>query len=482
MLIIPADRGIDWHRAPVMTATLILLCCIVYFGWQQNDEQRWQAAVDYYSEHNLLELEYPNFLSHLHQTGRESDAIEVEAAYQAGGRDYVIQWILADRSFTVAMEKTNAAFWGNDVYADWQAARHSVDELVNQISIYKLGQIPAESRPITFLSALFMHGDTMHLVGNMVILALTGAAVEAAIGSTYFLLCYLFCGIAGGLVYTLFQLHSYIPSIGASGAISGVMGMYVGIYRLRKIKFFYTTWFYFGYFTAPALIMLPVWIGWEVMQAFWGGNTGIAYMDHAGGLLAGGLLMLAGSKYLVQVDDSYLDQQPDEDADYRKALDDYLKQLASFNFESARRKLTTLEQLYPDRNAVKEQRYYLEKLRPDGNPFHQYSHELLNLVTSDPAAIHMLHEIYRDYLPLQGTHELAAETRLKLMHQFCQIDAWDTVKSMVKQAQEQGLQSPRLVKVLRLLARNTRESGDHQLGKRFSQMAETLEQALAGNQ
>lgn len=478
MLIIPAERGIDWRRAPVVTGALILACCLVYFSWQWEDDERLYQAAEYYTDNGLLELELTNYISHLHQSGRELEAAEFETAWQNDERLYLSYAIISDRSFTVEMDATDVQFWGEDVYDQWRAARTSVNTMVNEVSSFKMGLIPADSRVITYLTYQFMHGSTMHLIGNMVVLALTGIAVEAAIGSTYFLLCYLFCGVAAGLAFTLFNWNDHVPLVGASGSISGVMGMYAALYGLRKIKFFYSVIFYFGYFTAPALVMLPVWLGWEIINAVWGGNDGVAYIAHAGGLLAGGLGMLAGRKYLVQVEETYLDQAPDEDEEFRKALDDYLKQLSTFNFDSARRKLGHLEEQYPHKNAVLEQRYFLEKLRPDSDDYHSNAHRVLAITTQETATMHMLHDIYRDYQPLMSNHELPDELLLKLMLQFCQIDAWDTVQSMIKQAQQRRMRDPMLVKILRLLSRGIKEHGESHLSNQFRDMADSLEQSL----
>ena len=478
MLIIPAERGIDWRRAPVVTGALILVCCLVYFSWQWNDDKRTHQAAEFYIQNGLLELEFQNYISHLHQTGHDLDANALEAARNEGEHLYLSYAILSDRSFTVEMDKTDSRFWGEDVYSKWRSARTDVNAMLAEVSAFKLGLIPADSRAITYLTYQFMHGSTMHLIGNMVILALTGIAVEAAIGSTFFLVCYLLCGIVAGFAFTLFNWSDHVPLVGASGSISGVMGMYAALYGLRKIKFFYSVIFYFGYFTAPALVMLPVWLAWEVINAVWGGNDGIAYTAHAGGLLAGGLVMLAGRSKLVQVEETYLDHAPDEDEEYRKALDDYQKQLAAFNFDAAGRKLAFLEEHYPNKNAVLEQRYFLEKLHPQSEVFHRCANQLLAITTQDTATMHMLHDIYRDYQPLMGEHTLADETLLKLMLQFCQIDAWDTVKSMVKQAQQRRMRDPMLVKILRLLARGIDAKGERHLGNQFRDMADNLEQSL----
>ncbi|HBO92989.1 MAG TPA: hypothetical protein DD667_06900, partial [Gammaproteobacteria bacterium] len=158
MLIIPAERGIDWRRAPVVTGALILICCVVYFAWQWHDDQRLYKAAEYYIDHGLLQLEYTNYISHLHQNQRDIEALELEAAWEEDAALYISYYILSDRSFTVEMDKTDARFWGADVYQQWRTDRSEVNAMVADVSAFKMGLIPADSRPITYLTYQFMHG------------------------------------------------------------------------------------------------------------------------------------------------------------------------------------------------------------------------------------------------------------------------------------------------------------------------------------
>ena len=192
----------------------------------------------------------------------------------------------------------------------------------------------------------------------------------------------------------------------------------------------------------------------------------------------GGLGMLAARRYLVQVEENYLDQAPDEDLEYRTELDDFLKQLAAFNFDSAKRKLTTLETKYPSKATIVEQRYFLEKLAPESKSFHQFAHELLATPTRDEVFMYMLRDVYRDYTLLNKAHPLEESTLLKLMLSFCQIEAWDTVQEMVKQAQTRRIQDPMMVKILRLLSRNVEQNGDSHLSNQLNEMAGQLENSL----
>ena len=478
MLIIPADRGIDWRRAPVATLAIILLCALIYFSWQWGDHRRLQEAAQYYTQQKLLALEYPIFVSYLSQSRQKDKAAEVEALWEDDDKERVTYYLLVDYGFAQDLEKTDRDFWGDDVYSHWRESRTKLNEKLSTISAFHLGLIPAEHRPVTYVTYQFMHGDTFHLIGNMVVLAIAAVGVEAAIGTFNFLVCYLLCGIAAGLLYSVVNMGSYIPLVGASGSISGVLGMYAAIYGMRKIRFFYSAIFYFGYFTAPALVILPVWILWEIVNAVWGDTSGIAYWAHAGGLITGGLGMLAARNYLLQVEETYLDTLPDDDEQYRKALDDFLKQLAAFNFDGARRKLADLESQYPDKPAVIEHRYYLEKLRPTSETFHATAMNLLSRPANDPAMIHILHDVYKDYSGQKGLPRINDEMLLKLMLGFSQIEAWDTLRDMMKEASSRRIQHPMLVKILRILARGLQGLGERDISERYQSMANSMESEL----
>ena len=473
MLIIPVERGIDWRRPPLATGFIILLCVVIYVSWQWQDQRRIQQAIQFYSNSDLLPLEYPNYLSHLHQSYRVADASRIEAWKQSGEDTIIVAHIVWDRSFTQTISQTGVDFWGEDVYQRWRDARTRFNALQNNISSFRLGLIPEDSRWLTYLSYQFLHGSTLHLIGNMMVLALVGIAVEAAMGSMRFLLCYLLCGVLAGLTHTLFHWHSQVPLVGASGSISAVMGMYVVLYGWRRIRFFYSLVFYFGYFHAPALILLPVWLLWEGIHAIWGSQDSIAYLAHAGGLVSGGLIMLLGRKQLLQVEETYLDALPDDDLTFRMALDDFLKQMAALNFDSARRKLAQLESDYPDHHRVLQHRYYLEKLDSGSEAYHRFTHQLLNRPGHDTATLHLLLDVYQDY-SANETPQLAPELMIKLMLNFCQLEAWETVESLIKQAQQLRLRHPMLVKILRQLGKGLQQQGESHMGRQYLDLADSL--------
>lgn len=151
---------------------------------------------------------------------------------------------------------------------------------------HDLGQV------MTMLTSMFMHGGWMHLLGNMWFLWIFGDNVEDRIGHVGYLVFYILCGMAGDVAQILVTPSSTIPSIGASGAIAGVMGAYMMLYPDARIKMFFgELWL----FTAD----WPAWmvIGeWWLMQFFFAAivrdnSSHIGYLAHLGGFLAGFLLI-----------------------------------------------------------------------------------------------------------------------------------------------------------------------------------------------
>lgn len=142
---------------------------------------------------------------------------------------------------------------------------------------------------LTLLTSLFLHGDWLHLIGNMWFLAVFGRNVECALDHGRYLAFYLVCGVVGGLAQVLSDVSSVIPCLGASGAISGIMGAYVAIYPLNKIKIWFGWWI--GVIELPAIAVVGFWFLFQYVSAFLelesGVLDGVAYWEHIGGFAAG---------------------------------------------------------------------------------------------------------------------------------------------------------------------------------------------------
>jgi len=145
---------------------------------------------------------------------------------------------------------------------------------------------------VTLVTSMFLHGGFAHLGGNMLYLWIFGDNVERRLGHARFLFFYLACGIAAAVAHILFNARSGVPTVGASGAISGVLGGYLLLFPHNRVRVMTSA----GVTAVPAVVMLGLWILIQFVSGLGTiANTeetgGVAYMAHIGGFLAGMLLV-----------------------------------------------------------------------------------------------------------------------------------------------------------------------------------------------
>ena len=144
----------------------------------------------------------------------------------------------------------------------------------------------------TLLTSMFMHGGFMHLAGNMLYLWIFGDNIEGALGHFRFILFYFLCGLVAAFAQIVSAPDSTIPMIGASGAVSGVLGAYLIFYPRARVRTFVFLGIFITFLRLPAVLLLGVWILGQIISAVTSnpGSPGVAWFAHLGGFFAGMLL------------------------------------------------------------------------------------------------------------------------------------------------------------------------------------------------
>lgn len=155
------------------------------------------------------------------------------------------------------------------------------------------GRGTTEAALLPLVTSIFLHSGLMHLAGNMLFLWVFGDNIEDYFGHLGFLVFYLLCGVGSGLIHVLFNLDSRIPAIGASGAISGVMGAYAVLYPRHRIL----TFFFIFLIPVPAILILGYWFVIQFLEGVNGigmraQGGGVAIWAHIGGFVIGVLITL----------------------------------------------------------------------------------------------------------------------------------------------------------------------------------------------
>jgi membrane associated rhomboid family serine protease len=173
----------------------------------------------------------------------------------------------------------------------------SLDEYSRDYFINRYGLVPAHMRPLTLVTSMFLHGGWAHIIGNMLFLWAFGKSLEDAMGHSKFLAFYLICGVAAGIAHVALNLYTTLPTVGASGAIAGVMGAYLVTFPRAKI---HTLVFLFIFVTMADIPAAFILVYWFITQLFseYGSisqtlvvNGGAAYAAHIGGFISGMILV-----------------------------------------------------------------------------------------------------------------------------------------------------------------------------------------------
>jgi len=150
---------------------------------------------------------------------------------------------------------------------------------------------------LPMVTSMFLHGGWMHLLGNMLFLWVFGGSVEDALGHLQYLIFYFICGVGAAVVHTIFNWGSNVPTVGASGAISGVMGAFIVLFPRAQVATLIPALFLFFTIRIPAFLMLGYWFFLQIFSGLvslgvGGQQGGVAWWAHVGGFLLGAVLVV----------------------------------------------------------------------------------------------------------------------------------------------------------------------------------------------
>ncbi len=248
---------------------------------------------------------------------------------------------------------------------------------------------------MNLLTHLFAHSGLMHLFGNMVFLWLVGCAVELGCGAPFYLVLYLIGGVAASEAFALSHPFSTMPLVGASGAISALMGAFTVIYAKRRIKVLYSLIFYFNYAEVPALILLPLWIGFEGIKLLVTGSGNVAYMAHIGGLAVGAGIGELHRRLIGSVREEVFREDPRDRIPM--LMDKALHHIENLEMKQARTLLEAILTIDPENRKAMTHLFHIEKLTPADLRFHRTAAAFLMQLSkeTDPGEVFL--KFWEDY-------------------------------------------------------------------------------------
>ncbi len=401
MVIIPTEKRFDWKHPPIMLFLLVLSNVLIFFVYQDGDDQQIEDAMIRYEKLEYFETEWPVYLKYLESNDvPESVISEYSQLYEQGNKRQLTFYVLSDLRFFDYLNAHWVSFHEPEK-GDYWKDRKEIHEKIGSTVIYGYGLKSKDLAVQDLISYQFLHGDSLHLIGNMFFLVVFGFAVEAAIGHFRFLLFYLVSGIAGGVLFVMVNQHSPNALVGASGAISGVMAMYLGVFRLRKIEFFYWFFIFVGFIRAPALLILPLYIANELYSYFTEVNSNVAFMAHTGGFVSGAILILTALVVSPKMlDEEYLAEdevESPQQKDYAKIY----KAIGSFSFDSALTGIDEALEKYGADYDLLQLKFRILSARDDEGK----QQALINLLSYEKPSASQLEKIERIWLDNQEIKE-----------------------------------------------------------------------------
>jgi membrane associated rhomboid family serine protease len=470
MIILPLERPIDWRNPPLVTLLLVAINCVCFFIWQHGEDERFFQAMEFYSDSGLAKLEYSAFIRYSKSSKSES----VEETENSKKHDAINQFfeMRGDVGFYRALMNSEVIKPDSENYLDWKRERDRFNRLLAQVTYLEYGLKTAQPDWQSLIAHMFLHADFMHLFGNMFFLVAVGMLVELTLGRGSYLLGYFVVGLGSALFYLWIAEESYIPGIGASGAVSGIMGMYSVLFWMRRIRFFYFLFVYFDYVRLPAIALLPLWIGNELYQIMAYPDSNINYLAHLGGFISGGVIALLLKEFSPSYNMRVFDESKNENR-FNMRLNSALEYCEAQNYRRALPILKSLFTEQPDNRRLLYTYYEASRLYPESEGFHQVCQHILQLPETDPATNQLVLEVYDSYRRLAKPKPRIGRNALcQIVKRLISIDRGHEAEPLMMSMLKRGGRCLEQTNLLLGLARQAEKRGDKKKGDYFRRLSD----------
>jgi len=430
-MFIPLTKKISWRNPPFVTIAIILINVFVFFVIQADDGSNEYEAHSFYFESGLNQIEFPLYVAFLKdnrpQTYQKIEQADLEDDLEA--QMWLYRRLMFDKAFLDVI--ASGEIGSDDILqkSNHEALRTEYQEQLDKVVTLQYGFRPARPRAVTWFTTMFLHGGVGHLLGNMLFLWLIGALIEYGCRRWLFAVIYLLGGYAATGLFWLLNADSLVPLVGASGAISGIMGAFAVFYGFKRVRVFLNLGFYFNYLKFPAIVMLPFWIGNEMFQMATNEGSNVAYAAHLGGLIGGSALALILGRIPHLLDHEGF--QGAEEDPVQPMLEEALEHMGRLEFSEARELLTAASALQPENESILKHLFTIDRQNPDTPEFHATSQKLLVHLCRRTEDHEEAHKIYQTYIKTARPPRLSATMYLTLSRIFCDIGKLDDAQRLV---------------------------------------------------
>ncbi len=464
MFIIPLIGKISWRNPPFVTIGIILLNCLVFFLFQAGESEKQSKVSRYYFESGLVTIEVPRYIAY-----REGHFQEPADSFdpQPFDKDSQVRYYLEmeqDFPFLKKLSNDEIIIPSDSQYVRWKFLRTEYDHKRSQIISLRYGFRPAYKSFLTAFTYMFLHGSAGHLFGNMVFLWIVGCMLEMGLGRLLYSGLYVCGGLIAAGMFWLIYMNSTIPVVGASGAIAGLMGAFAVLFGKKKVRIFYSLGFYFNYLKIPAIILLPIWIGNEFFQLFFGNARHVAYVAHIGGLMGGALFGFIILKFCLPLHRDVFDEIPEDEI--APLMEKALKHIAELDMETGSQLLDQVLVKEPENIDALTHLFNVYKLDPESEKFHEIAKKLIFQLSRSYNTSEKANKIYREYISHTCRPRLSPQLYVQLSAMFSATGHMENAVSIITFLVKKVPDSPGIPTALLKLARAYRQNGMALKGKK----------------
>jgi membrane associated rhomboid family serine protease len=479
MFIVPVTGQLSRRNLPLVTIGLILINCLIFFIFQSNQARQQMEAEGYYFTSGLADIEISRFIEYRAKTADEP--VNPQDLDRLNDEELAELYLnmRQDGQFEAKMRNEEIITPRDSEYHEWKQLRNWYEHLRSKIVSAKFGFIPAESKPVTFFTYMFLHGSFQHLLGNMIFLWLVGCMIEMGSSRIFCGATYVLTGLGAVVLFWLMHPKGGIHLVGASGSISGLMGAFCVLYGRKKVKFFYSLGVYFNYFKAPAIILLPVWIAKEIYFLYSDDIGNVAYEAHLGGLISGALLGLIGFMLFRKANATRL--EADEPLDEISPLiERALEHVSRLKMDAASRLLEQALSREPGHIAALTHLFNILKNNPRNPRFHETARHLLDRLSADSSRHAAAGRVFEEYLRSAVQPCLPADLYLRMIAVLAGSGCPEKAERIIAMFLKQKPNLPGIPQALLKLAEGFRRKGIMEkyqtclvlLGKNYPESAE----------
>ena len=455
MFILPTLENAKIKRIPWATIFIIVCCCWVFLFVQKDDNRNLENIIIKYGQNGLFDIEAEAFSAYRKKVLNDKVAAlpdrgnikelpnkDEESLYDAWLLYYGKIWsvLFYDMDFQNGLKNRILISQESPKYDEWLSLRLQFEADMTTVVSLHYAFKTAWPNWITAFTSLFLHGDLYHLLGNMVFLFIVGTVLEAVIGPWIFIFVFLFIGVLESWLTVLLIGPSAIGSIGASGAISGVMGTYSVLLGRTMIPAFVSFGFYFTNMRVPAIALIVFWALKELLYNTIYPASQVNYMAHFSGFVLGGTISIPLKLWRGEEGKALFDKQDEKtEQNVGKLVSSSVKHLQNLEPEQARKCIATALWLKPDDVFLLDHLFGIDKQLPDKQVFKRTANKLFTLMIKDPQTDQLLYRRYHEYKHIAGL-DLPEELLARLVRWFGGNDYAAELIEIVRHLQQNSSQ------------------------------------------